>query len=222
MKTIRDIYEEKQEQELEESFTAGLTVAATALGYTAISGLAVFGGAILIASAKRAKIGDKIKRLFVKITGKETEFNLKKGTDKLKQKSAIRDAYDNYKKSEMAEKLSDVLDAISRRDYEEALSEYRASGEMGNNDAVRIIALAVTEEFGEPPLYYISPGNESFQFLKRIVGPRTAKAVADSVMYALNKNKSYFSDVEVMRTSRDREEDSEVPKLKLSDDEDMY
>ena len=41
-------------------------------------------------------------------------------------------------------------------------------------------------------------------------------------MYALNKNKSYFSDVEVMRTSKDREEDSEVPKLKLSDDEDIY
>lgn len=222
MKTIREIYEEKQQQELEEGFVAGLTAAATALGFTAIGGLAVFGGAVLVASAKKAKLGNKIKALFAKIAGKETEFNLKKGTDKLKQKSGIREMYDNYKKSEIAEKLSNVLAAISRRDYEEALSEYRASGEFGNDDAIRIIALAVTEEFGEPPLYYISPGNGSFQFLKRIVGPRTAKAVADSVMYALNKNKSYFSDIEVMRTSRDREEDSEVPKLKLDDEEDMY
>ncbi len=206
MKTIREIYEEKHQQELEESFATGLATAASILGYTTISGLAVFGGAVLVASAKRAKLGNKIKKLFAKIAGKETDFNLKKGTDKLKQKSGIRDMYDSYKKSEMAEKLSDVLAAISRRDYEEALSEYRASGEFGNDDAIRIISLAVTEEFGEPPLYYISPGNESFQFLKRIVGPRTAKAVADSVMYALNKNKSYFSDVEIMRTSGDKEE----------------
>lgn len=206
MKTIREIYEEKQLENLEESILAGATKVATTLGFGAMGGMAIFGSAILVASAKRMKLGTKLKNLFKKIAGKDKELNFEKGVDKLRKRTSD---YRNYKNSETGDKLSKVLTAIKNRNYEDAIYEYRVSGVHGNNEAIRIISLAVTEEFGEPPLYYISPGNESYQFLKRIVGPRTAKAVSDSVLYALNKNKSYFADVEAMVSSKEKDTDEE-------------
>lgn len=200
-KTITELYKEKEEQELEEGFLAGVQTAATVLGYSALSGLTAFGGAMLVAAAVRGKVGSKLRNFFRKIAGKD--INLKKGTDKLKNKSGVKTAYDSYKSSEMAERLSSVLEAIKRKDYEDATYAYRSSGVVGDPEAIRVMSLAIAEEFGEPPLYYISPGNESYQFLKRIVGPRIAKSVSDSVIYALNKNKSYFTDVEVMRPSEE-------------------
>jgi hypothetical protein len=204
MKTIRDLYEDKELENLEEGVLAGATKIATILGFSAMGAMATFGGAVLVASAKRFKLGSKISKLFRKIAGKDAKLNYNKGVDHLKSKTTD---YKNYKNSETGDKLTEVLKAISKRDYQEALAEYKVSGVYEKNDAIRIIALAVTEEFGEPPLYYISPGNESFQFLKRIVGPRTAKAVSDSVLYALNKNKSYFSDVEAFVSDKEKVED---------------
>lgn len=196
MKTIREMYEQKQIEELEESFVSAITGAATVLGYSGLAGITAFGGAMLVAGAKRIKLGTKIKNFFKKIAGKDIDY--KKGTDKLKNKSGVKDAYDNYKHSATADKLIDVLEAIKKRNYVDATREFRATGLTNNSEALRIVSLAVAEEFGEPPLYYISPGNQSYQFLKRIVGPQVAKAVSDSVIYALNKNKSYFTDFEII------------------------
>lgn len=204
MKTIRDLYEEQQLENLEESILAGATKVATTLGFTTMGAMALFGSAMLVATAKRFKIGSKIAGLFRRIIGKDKKLDYKKGASHLKPR--VSD-YNNYRNSETGDKLKDVLSAIKRRDFKEATEEYKVSGVFGDNEAIRIISLAVTEEFGEPPLYYISPGNESFQFLKRIIGPRTAKAVSDSVLYALNKNKSYFSDVDAMVPASEKLED---------------
>lgn len=206
-KTITDLYKEKEEQELKEGFLAGVQTAATVLGYSALSGITAFGGAMLVAAAVRGKAGSKIKNFFRKIAGKDID--MKKGANKLKNKSGVKSAFDEYKSSSVSRELGEVLNAIRRKDYEDATREYKASGLVGDPEAIRIMSLAVTEAFEEPPLYYISPGNESYQFLKRIVGPRTAKAVSDSVIYALNKNKSYFTDVKAPTLSGREEEDDE-------------
>ena len=207
MKTIRDLYEEKQDNEFQQQLDEGFaTVAATAanvLGYTALSGFAAFGGAMLVAAGVRGKVGSKIKNFFRRIAGKP--INMKKGAEKLRDKSAVKSTYDAYKNSDTAKRLDVVLDAIRRKDYEEALNGYRATGLVGDPEAIRVISLAVTEAFNEPPLYYISPGNTSYQFLKRIVGPGVAKSVSDSVIFALNKNKDYFMDVDVSKPAGDSE-----------------
>jgi hypothetical protein len=191
-------YKEKQEDiEITEGLLTGVEAAATALGYSVIGGLSLFGGAMLIAGLKRAKLGDKLVKLFKKISGKNADIDLKKGVRKLSDKSTYSNEYNSYKNTETAKKLFDVLEAIKRRNYEAALEAYKASGVYETAEAVKVISLAVAEEFKEPPLYYISPGNESYQFLKRIIGPRMAKAVSDSVLYALNKNKGYFIDIDI-------------------------
>jgi len=201
MKEIRDLYEEKQVEELEESIALGIQTAATALGYSGMAGITAFGAAMLVAGAKRIKLGTKIKNFFKKISGRDIDY--KKGTDRLKNKSGVKNEYDSYKNSEKAEKLRDVMDAISVKNYVTATKEFRASGLSTDPEALRIISLKVSEVFGEPPLYYISPGNEAYQFLKRIVGPRVAKSVSDSVIYTLNKNKSYFTDFEIIPQGED-------------------
>lgn len=202
MKTIRDLHEEIELENLEESILAKATAVATALGFGTMGAMTIFGSAVLVASAKRFKLGSRIVKLFRRIAGKDKELDYQKGVNQLKNKTTD---YRNYKNTKTGDKLVSTLSAIAKRDYEEALEEYKVSGVYGDNEAIRIISLAVTEEFGEPPLYYISPGNESFQFLKRIIGPRVAKAVSDSVLYALRKNKNYFSDVDVFVSKGDKE-----------------
>lgn len=195
MKTIRDLYEEKELENLEESIAAGVAKAATVLGFGTMAGVSVFGVAVLVASAKKLKLGSRIKKLFRRLAGKDKKLNYEKGVKAVRAKSKDYDI--SYRNSKIADNLTDVFMAIEKRDYKTALEEYKASGVYGTSDAVRAISLAVTEEFGEPPLYYISPGNRTYQFLKRIIGPSQAKAVSDSVLFALNKNKQYFTDIEI-------------------------
>lgn len=199
--SIREVYENKEADRLiEEGLLTGLQTAASVLGFTAMGSVAAFGAAVIVASAKRAKSGSKLRNFFRKLSGKK-DIDFEKGTNKLKSKHNVKN-YSSYRSSETAEKLEDVLKAIKERDWEEATYRFKVSGLEEDKEAIRVLALAVTEEFGEPPLYYISPGNESYQFLKRIIGPRTAKAVADSVLYALDRNKSYFTDLEIMDTEQ--------------------
>ena len=185
--SITEMYTEKKQQELEESFASGLATAAQALGYTGLAGLTGFGAAVLVASGIKNR--GKIKNFFKKIFGKKAKDD---GIDKLRNKSSVVKELELYRSSEKKKQLDGVLEAIKKEDAFKASEEYRASGLFNDKEAIKIITIAVTEQFGEPPLYYISPGNDTFQFLKRVIGVKAAQNVAASISLALKKNKSYF------------------------------
>ena len=122
---------------------------------------------------KELKLGTKIKNFFKKISGRDIDY--KKGADRLRNKSGVKEVYDSYKKSETAEKLSETLEAVSERDYVKAIREFRSSGVSNSPEALRVLSLAVAEEvWRTTPLLHKSR-ERSFSVPKKDSGPQNGK-----------------------------------------------
>ena len=161
--------------------------AATLLGYT---GLTVFAGlgAALLAKSAVSKEG-KVNRFFKRVFGKNKNLDF----DSIKNKPIVK--REDEKAKELKNALKDVFDAIEHSDWDEAERLFKSSRYVDNPDAIKAIALAITDKVGEPPLFVYPSGNETYFICKRILGMKYAKALAQSVLVALKQNKSYHNNV---------------------------
>lgn len=186
--TEDEYYDNLRMQVLDEGIIGTiLSRAASVLGYT---GLTVFAGlgAVMLAKSAISREG-KINRFFRRIFGnkKNLDFDAVKGKAVVKRELAKVESY--------KEKLRDVYDAIDQKDWEEAERRFKASKYTEDVDAIKAIAIAITDKVGEPPLFVYPSGNETYFLCKKILGMKYAKALANSVLAALKQNKSYHNDV---------------------------
>lgn len=163
--------------------------AATLLGY---AGLFTFGwfGATLIAKSAVSKEG-KINKFFRRIFGKKKnlDFDAVKGKPVVKRELAKAESY--------SERLKEVFNAIDAEDWDNAERIFKASRYTDDTEAIKAVALKITDKTGEPPLFVYPQGNNTYFLCKRILGMKYAKALAQSVLAALKQNKSYYQDVEL-------------------------
>lgn len=172
----------------EAGFLATMTTAAKVLGYANIAGLSGIGAAMIIKSAKKS---EKLKKFLSKLfKGKKKEFEFN-DINSNKGKREIQTS-ENY-----AEKLKDIIESIKNNDFDEAKWRWEKGNWENDERAVKVVALELTEKLGEPPLYVYPSGNKCYFACKQIMGIKTAKALADSVVSAMVKNKSYYDDMEV-------------------------
>lgn len=164
-------YEEQREIILNESF----------LGL----GLGALAGALIARSAYKGRINRFFKKIFKKKEPAPVE--------EFESKASTRKEERNY--SAMEEKLSDVFEAIENKDWQEARIRYRNSKYYENEDAIKAIAMKITDVMGEPPMYLYPTGNESYMALKTITNPRTGRAVSNAIIKALKTNKSYYKEL---------------------------
>ena len=168
-------------------FGALLKGAATLLGY---GGLTVFAGlgAALLANSAISKEG-KINRFFRRIFGKKEDLDF----DSVRGKAIVKREIDKSK--ELRNALKDVFDAIEHSDWDEAEKNFKNSKYVENPNAIKAVALAITDKVGEPPLFVYPSGNRTYFLCKKILGMKYAKALAQSVLAALKQNKGYYKDV---------------------------
>lgn len=186
--TEEEYYNNMKMQVLDEGiFSSLIKGAATLLGY---SGLAVFAGfgAALLAKSAVSKEG-KINRFFRRIFGKKKDLDF----DAVKGRAVVKREIDKTKEFKNA--LQDVFNAIDHSDWDEAERLFKDSKFSENPDAIKVIALAITDKIGEPPLFVYPSGNETYFVCKKVLGMKYAKALAQSVLAALKQNKSYHEDV---------------------------
>ena len=164
-----------------------LSKAASVLGYT---GLTVFAGlgAALLARSAISKEG-KINKFFRRVFGKKENLDF----DAIKGKAVVK--RENEKGKEYRTALQDTFNAINNSDWDEAERTFKASKYTENIDAIKTVALAITDKIGEPPLFVYPSGNETYFLCKKILGMKYAKALAQSVLAALKQNKSYHNDI---------------------------
>ena len=186
--TEDEYYDNLKMEVLNEGFFGTvLKGAASALGYT---GLAVFAGLGLVMLAKSATSREgRINRFFRRIFGskKNLDFDAVKGRSVVKRELSKAESY--------KEKLKDVFEAIDHKDWDEAERRFKASKYTEDVDAIKAVAIAITDKVGEPPLFVYPSGNETYFLCKKIVGMKYAKALANAVLAALKQNKSYHNDV---------------------------
>ena len=93
--------------------------------------------------------------------------------------------------------MQSVFDAVDQGDWDEAEKNFKESRYTDNTDAIKVIALAITDKIGEPPLFVYPSGNETYFVCKKILGMKYAKALAQSVVVALKQNKGYYKEINI-------------------------
>ena len=159
-----------------------LTIAASILGY-AIAGLALgWGGALVVQGYTKlaSKAVNGIKKAYRKITGKnKSTSEITSAIKELKTDNKVRikkDKQDTERKDNLAI-FSDTFKAIEEKDAsatKDALKEVKADPKLVN----RMVILEATKVFGEPPLHYGNTGNETYLFVKKVLGMKVAQAAS--------------------------------------------
>lgn len=197
--TEEEYYDGLRKQVLDEGiFSALIKGAANILGYGSLTLFAGIGAALLAKSAvsKEGKIHRFFKRIFGKKKNLEFDYYRNKGVAKREISRA----------DDMSQKLSDVYKAIEKKDWDEVERAFKASDYKDNTDAIKAVALKITDATGEPPLFIYPQGNQTYFICKKVLGIRYAKALAQSVLAALKQNKSYYNEITKNDLRKDNDE----------------
>jgi len=180
------ITEEEYYNQIEDSLNEGvLGAAATALGYANLTGLALFGGAILAKSAasKEGKIRKFLGKIF-KRKDKLKSFEDFTGKPGSKREIAKAETWED--------RMPEVFKAIKAQDWDEAAKLFQSGKYSDNEEAIKAIVIAVTDVTGEPPLFVYPSGNSTYFVLKKIIGIKYAKAATNAVLAVLKQDKNYY------------------------------
>lgn len=187
MKSFREFYEDKENEELNEVDLATASIAgllgipvALALGY---------GGSWLTYRYARmnkklvmrmVKTWENFKNLFKKGEG---EKKVEKTLDTISKSAEVQKAVREVDKirEKYAEPLEALYEAIEKKDIDNAENIFdRLEEKYKNNPEVRTALIdKIFEVYDEPPIYISSPGNDTYQAIKSILGQKTAKAMEE-------------------------------------------
>lgn len=180
-----------EEKNLDESVLGTIAlVAGTALaGITALAWLGTGISWILTAWGKNSiRAFRKTKELW-KSLGKEiSDEQIKAKLDKVSNSPEAKKQLEKMEKVEEKyfEELSGVYKAIEEKDWSLAAEKFNELSSLQNNpDVVKAIINKISEVNEEPPLYINSPGNSTYQAIKKIINIKTAKAAAEATKKAL-------------------------------------
>jgi len=191
---LRNYLEEKEEKLFEEELNESVSGAVgTVLGYVGVGAILAFGGTLLVLGGKKYVL--KLKELWQKILGnRKPKEDAKEKTPDETMKEIETDAAVKAEKIKLEEKkrafeeqLHEVYIAIEARDFDKAKQEFLAVDRNLQNspDVHKAIIMEITKTLKEPPLYVKSPGNNSYQAIKRVINIRVARASAKATEMAL-------------------------------------
>jgi len=186
MKTLREYLDEKEEENLNESFAGTV---GTILGYATDGLIAAFGGALLILGAATSIKGIQAIWLKTKEVWKSDPRTLFKRAKKDKLvKQQLKKSEENKKK--FADVLGKVYAAIDKKDFDKAKEEYsKLSVQYKLMPAIKqTIINEITSVLKEPPIWPPSPGNDTYKAIRTVLGLPEAKAAATAVKYYATKN----------------------------------
>jgi len=173
-----DEYYEDIDEDLNEDATA---VLGQALGYSATGLFIAFGGTLLAYGGVKAI--ETLVRLWKRIirTAKNIknpyEINRELKSDDLVKRETVKlqQAQRKYE-----DNLKRVYDAIEKKDWELAREEFLSISKTLQNlpDINKAVIGEIVKVTKEPPLYIKSPGNVSYQAIKKVLNIKVARAAA--------------------------------------------
>jgi hypothetical protein len=192
MKDFKDylIEEEEKQIELELKEDVPQTVA-NILGF-ATGGIAIaFGASLLTLGGLTAIKGLKFLWQKIKKTAKDIlkpkEIITKAKTDP--QVKKIKEEIKETKKK-FEDELKHVYIAIGQKDFDTASEEYNnlSSTFQNNPDVIKSIVAEITRVIEQPPIYIQSPGNQTYQAIKKVLNIRIARAAAMATEMAIKSS----------------------------------
>jgi len=216
MKDFKEYISEQDEKELDEELLLEdpATVIITILALPTLVALGAWGASVVAAGYYRVMSGiiDRIvttwRRVFSDAKGKIDKNRVKANVRQMALNPKAREQARQMKedKRKFEEELGNVYSAIEDRDFNAAKAEFdKVDKNIRNNpDAHKVIIVEITKALKEPPLYVTSPGNKTYQAIKRVINIRVARAAAMASKMAIEKA---LNDDEIRSMERENEEE---------------
>lgn len=182
---LKDYLEEKEIKQIEKELNEdAATFIGTALGYGTVGLLGAFGGSLLILGGIKAAKG--LKGLWQKIfKGTKELFNPGKVVKEVKTDARVNKVKQQMEvaKRKYEDELKYVYIAIANKDFQQAREEFeKISSNLQNTpDVHKSIITEITKSLRMPPVYIQSPGNKSYQAVKKVINIKLARAAAADV-----------------------------------------
>jgi len=187
--SLKDYLEEQEIKKIDEELNEdAVTIIGTALGYGTAGLVAAFGGTLLALGGVKAIKG--LAGLWRRIFKNSKEIfkpekvirEIKTDAVVTKVKKQVASSRDKFK-----EDLKYVYIAIGNKDFPQASEKFdELPSTLRNNlDARKSIVAEIVKILQAPPIYIQSPGNNTYQAIKKILDIRTARAAAAATEMAL-------------------------------------
>ena len=167
------------------------TIIAQILGYGTAGLVGAFGGTLLVLGGVKALKG--LKLLWSKIfkTGKEV-FNPEAVIRDVKTDVKVREVKNKMEenKRKFEEELKYVYLNIANKDFDQTKIELdKIDSSLKNNpDVQKSIIVEITKSMRLPPLYIQSPGNKTYQAIKKVLNIKMARAAAAATEMAFKQS----------------------------------
>ena len=186
MKSFREYYEDKEHERLDEDLSTAVITGLFGIPATLVLG---YGASWLTYRYARmtknlvirlVKTWKNFKSLFQKDDAEEKiDKTLETISKSAEVQKAVREV--DKLKEKYAGPLESVYEAIEKKNSDSAENMFkRLEEKYQNNPEVRTALVdKILESYNQPPIYIASPGNETYQAIKKILGQKTARAVEE-------------------------------------------
>lgn len=191
---IDNIYQRRvnEDEDLDESVigTIATGVVTAAIGIGAFAIIAAGTSFIVAGCAKRLiRMARFTKKCWVELGKEFNEQDVERKVTKLANSKEAKKIEEKVEKVEdkYYEELHEVYMSIEDKNWEEASENFKdlSSGLQNNPDIIKAVISKISAVVGEPPLYINSPGNETYQAIKKIINIKVAKSAAEAVRKAI-------------------------------------
>lgn len=200
MSSFKEYYNDKEEIQLDEEMLNedAITIVMSALALPSVIAVMAWAGSLLFTSYIKGLgfITGKVIRMWRQAFSDVRDFVTTENVNKA-VKDAGRDpkAQDQLRKTErnkraFATELKEVYNAIESKDFNKAKEEFAKTPKyiQNNPDVHKVIITELSRVLKEPPIYISSPGNETYQAIKKIINIRIAKAAAYATKLTMERN----------------------------------
>lgn len=200
MNSFKDYYNDIEEDQLDEEMLneEAVTIVMAILGIPSVIALIAWAGSVIFTSYIKGlgKVTGKViqmwRNLFRDLRGYVTKDSVKETIDKVGKDPKARDQARKTERNKRAfnEELKNVYEAIENKDFNTAKDEFEKTPKFiqNNPDVYKVIIAEISRVLKEPPLYIKSPGNETYQAIKKVINIRVAKAAAYATKITLERS----------------------------------
>ena len=191
-KQIDKQYERKPKKMNEDIATTIGLVTGAIVFYTSLAAAVAWGTSLAITSygIGLTRVAKSIKNMWKKLGKEFTEEEVTKKAKKMVESKEAQKTIEKIDKIEdkYYDELRDIYRDIEEKNWDEAAEDFKElpSNLQSNLDILKAIINKISAVNEEPPLYINSPGNTTYQAIKKIIGIKVARSAAEAVRKAID------------------------------------
>lgn len=192
MKKFSEYLEEREEERYEEVLNEDpFTILSLVFGYTLNALIIAFGARLLFGEGGITNAAKNVFKVFKSSGKKINEQDAKKVADKISLDPAVAKVNQDLKNDfSQNREFAKIIEAIQNKDAEETIQQIKdlpLSLGKKTSELNKIVVVKATEVFESPPIHFGNTGNETYLFIKKVLGIKEAKASAEAVKLALSR-----------------------------------